>query len=140
VALGRVVGLELIVSSQITHSCPELLIAALQDPDYPHVPYRNGLRPRSRCSGTQYASGCCRKASILRAAAVPQADRHTGRVPAETYVAYGTTNGRVAAYGWWVPHPSTSPSHDHHGMCSRSGTSSADRWYRDIVVTVVQAK
>ena len=26
---------------------------------------RNGLRLRLRCSGTQYASGCCRKASSL---------------------------------------------------------------------------
>ena len=44
-----------------------------------------------------------------------------------------------AAYGWRYS-PSTSPSHDHCGMRSPSGTSSTDRWYRDIVVTVVQAK
>jgi hypothetical protein len=37
-------------------------------------------------------------------------------------------------------HPSTSPSHDQRGMCRPSGTSSADRWYRAIVVAVIQAK
>jgi hypothetical protein len=54
-------------------------------------------------------------------------------------VAETTNRGGVAGYGW-CHHPSTSPSHDHRGMCSPSGTSSAARWYRDIVVTVVQAK
>ena len=38
------------------------------------------------------------------------------------------------------PVPLTTPSHDHSGMRSQSGTSSADRWYRDIVVVVAHAK
>lgn|GEM_PF-6396946 len=38
------------------------------------------------------------------------------------------------------PAPLTTPSHDHRGIGSPSGTSSADRWYRDIVVVVAHAK
>ena len=36
--------------------------------------------------------------------------------------------------------PLTSPSHDQCGMARPSGTSAADWWWRDIVVSVVQAK
>jgi hypothetical protein len=50
-------------------------------------------------------------------------------------------NDQRASGGLWAGHhPSTIPSHDHRGMCSPSGTYSADRWYRDITVPVVQAK
>jgi hypothetical protein len=51
-----------------------------------------------------------------------------------------TTNGRVAAL--WVAlftGRQVRPN-DHRVMCSPSGTSSADRWYRDIVVVVAHAK
>src|SRR5262249_26061750 len=34
----------------------------------------------------------------------------------------------------------TSPCQDHFGMCKPSGTSSAESWYRDIVVVVAHAK
>src|SRR5262245_35983976 len=34
----------------------------------------------------------------------------------------------------------TSPCQDHFGMCKPSGTSSAEWWYRDIVVVVAQMK
>ena len=36
--------------------------------------------------------------------------------------------------------PLTSPSHDQCGMRRPSGTSSAERWYLDIVVVVAQTK
>src|SRR5262249_29423582 len=34
----------------------------------------------------------------------------------------------------------TSPCQDHFGMCKPSGTSSAESWYRDIVVAVAHVK
>ena len=39
-----------------------------------------------------------------------------------------------------INQPLTSPSHDQRGMRSPSGTSSADRWYRDIIAMVAYAK
>jgi hypothetical protein len=39
----------------------------------------------------------------------------------------------VSSYSW-------SPSHDQRGIFRPPGTSSAEWWYRDIVVVVAQAK